>query len=120
MIFLVKPLESPVKVIFMIFAKVAMLITTGLLKNVKLTGISGSYWRADRKKQPLQRISGIVFFTAEDLDAYEKAKEEAAKYDHRRLGKQLDLFSFHDEGVGFPFFHPKGKLVINVMTAIHA
>jgi threonyl-tRNA synthetase len=91
--------------------------STGLLKNVKLTNISGSYWRADRNGQQLQRISGIVFFTAQDLADYEKAKEEAAKYDHRRLGKQLDLFSFHDEGVGFPFFHPKGKLVINLMIA---
>lgn len=91
--------------------------TTGLLKNVKLTGISGSYWRADRSKQPLQRISGIVFFTAQDLAEYERKKEEAAKYDHRKIGKQLDLFSFHDEGVGFPFFHPKGKLVLNLMTA---
>ncbi len=91
--------------------------STGLLKNLKLNNISGSYWRADRNGQALQRISGIVFFTAKDLADYEKAKEEAAKYDHRRLGKQLDLFSFHDEGVGFPFFHPKGKLVLNLMTA---
>lgn len=90
--------------------------TTGLLKNIKLTSISGSYWRADRNGQPLQRISGIAFFTADDLAEYEHKKEEAAKYDHRRLGKQLDLFSFHEEGVGFPFFHPKGKLVINLMT----
>ena len=89
---------------------------TGLLKQVKLTGISGSYWRAERTNQALQRISGIVFFTQEELQAHEKAKEEAAKYDHRRIGKQLDLFSFHDEGVGFPFFHPKGKLVINLMV----
>ena len=72
--------------------------STGMLKNVKLTHISGSYWRADRSKQALQRISGIVFFTAHDLAAHEKAKEEAAKYDHRKIGKQLDLFSFHDEG----------------------
>ncbi len=91
--------------------------STGMLKNVKLTQISGSYWRADRSKQALQRISGIVFFTAQDLADYERKKEEAAKYDHRKIGKQLDLFSFHDEGVGFPFFHPKGKLVINLMTA---
>lgn len=91
--------------------------STGMLKNVKLIQISGSYWRADRSKQALQRISGIVFFTAQDLADYERKKEEAAKYDHRKIGKQLDLFSFHDEGVGFPFFHPKGKLVINLMTA---
>lgn len=89
--------------------------TTGLLKNIKLTAISGSYWRADRNGQKLQRISGIAFFSPEDLAEYERKKEEAAKYDHRRLGKQLDLFSFHEEGVGFPFFHPKGKLVINLM-----
>ncbi len=91
--------------------------STGLLKNIKLTTISGSYWRADRNGQALQRIGGIAFFTAQDLADHEKVKEEAAKYDHRRLGKQLDLFSFHDEGVGFPFFHPKGKLVLNLMTA---
>lgn len=89
--------------------------STGLLKNIKLTAISGSYWRADRNGQKLQRISGIAFFSPEDLAEHERKKEEAAKYDHRRLGKQLDLFSFHEEGVGFPFFHPKGKLVINLM-----
>src|ERR1700733_745821 len=90
--------------------------STGLLKNIKLTGISGSYWRADRSKQALQRISGHAMSQAQELANYEKTKEEAALYDHRRLGKQLDLFSFHEEGVGFPFFHPNGKLVINLMT----
>lgn len=90
--------------------------STGLLKNVKLMNISGSYWRADRSKQALQRISGVVFFTQQDMQAWEKAREEAMKYDHRRLGKQLDLFSFHDEGVGFPFFHPKGKLIFNLLV----
>jgi threonyl-tRNA synthetase len=90
---------------------------TGLLKHFKLQSISGSYWRADRDSQPLQRISGVVFFTQEELDAYEKHQLELHMYDHRRLGKQLDLFSFHDEGVGFPFFHPKGKRVINALTA---
>ena len=89
---------------------------TSMLKNVKLTQISGSYWRADRSKQVLQRISGIVFFTPQDLVDYEKLKEEVAKYDHRRLGKQLDLFSFHDEGVGFPFFHPKGKIMFDLLV----
>ena len=89
--------------------------STGQLKNVKLLGISGAYWRADKNKQALQRISGTAFFTAEELEAYLKRKEEAAQFDHRRLGKQLDLFSFHKEGVGFPFFHPKGKLIINLL-----
>lgn len=88
---------------------------TGQLKHFKLTGISGSYWRADRDGTALQRISGVIFPTKEALEAYEKQIEEAMMYDHRRLGKQLDLFSFHDEGVGFPFFHPKGKTVLNTM-----
>ncbi len=88
---------------------------TGLLKNFKLLNLSGSYWRADRNKQPLQRISGTVFFTPKELRLYEKKREEALKYDHRKLGRELDLFSFHEEGPGFPFFHPKGKVVINVL-----
>lgn len=91
--------------------------STGLLKHFKLLGISGSYWRANREDQALQRISGVVFNTAKELRLYLKRREEALKYDHRKLGKQLDLFSFHDEGVGFPFFHPKGKIILNVMAA---
>ncbi len=91
--------------------------STGMLKHVKLTAISGSYWRANKEGQALQRISGIVFPTQEELDAYEQHQLDLQLYDHRRLGKQLDLFSFHDEGVGFPFFHPKGKRVINALTA---
>jgi len=90
--------------------------STGKLKHVKLTNISGAYWRADKKNQPLQRIYGVVFFTEKDLKDYEKKIEEAKLYDHRRLGKQLDLFSFHEAGVGFPFFHPKGKTIINLLT----
>lgn len=90
---------------------------TNQLKYFKLTGISGSYWRADRDGIPLQRISGVVFPTQEEFDAYEKQIEEAMMYDHRKLGKQLDLFSFHDEGVGFPFFHPKGKTILNIMRS---
>jgi len=90
--------------------------STGKLKNFKLLGISGSYWRANREGQALQRISGTAFPTAKELRSYEKHREQALKYDHRKLGKQLDLFSFHEEGVGFPFFHPKGKKVLNIMT----
>jgi len=89
--------------------------STGLLKNFKLLAISGSYWRADKTKAVLQRISGTAFFTAEELEAHLKHKEELALYDHRKIGKQLDLFSFHQEGVGFPFFHPKGQLIIKTM-----
>lgn len=91
--------------------------STGELKNFKLTGLAGSYWRADKTKQPLQRIAGTAFITAQDLADYEHQREEAAKYDHRKLGKQMDLFSFQEEGPGFPFFHPKGKVIINIMVA---
>ncbi len=91
--------------------------TTGQLKHFKLLGISGSYWRADRNDQALQRISGVVFFTEKELNDYLALREEALKYDHRKIGKQMDLFSFHDEGIGFPFFHPKGKVILNVMAA---
>jgi threonyl-tRNA synthetase len=90
--------------------------STGMLKHFKLLNISGSYWRADKNNQPLQRIFGTIFFTAQELIDYEKRIEEAHMYDHRRLGKQLDLFSFHEEGVGFPFFHAKGKKILNILT----
>lgn len=86
---------------------------TGLLKHVKLTGISGSYWRGNRDNQALQRITGTVFPTAKELRSYERKQQEALKYDHRKLGKELELFSFHEEGPGFPFYHPHGKTIIN-------
>lgn len=85
----------------------------GEVKFFKLTSISGSYWRARRDGQPLQRITGIAFATQEDMDAYLKALEDAEKYDHRRLGRELDLFSFHDEAPGMPFFHAKGLTLYN-------
>ncbi|TET05812.1 threonine--tRNA ligase [Candidatus Dependentiae bacterium] len=90
--------------------------STGQIKHFKLLNLSGSYWRADKTKPALQRISGTAFFTTEDLEEYEQLKEEAAKYDHRKLGQQLDLFSFHEEGPGFVFFHPKGKTIITLLT----
>lgn len=89
--------------------------STGQIKYFKLLNLSGSYWRGNRDGQALQRITGTAFLTEQDLINYEKRCEEAQMYDHRRLGKQLDLFSFHLEGVGFPFFHPKGKTIITVM-----
>lgn len=89
--------------------------TTGELAHFKLLNISGAYWRGDKKNQALQRITGTAFFTAKELAEYEKLKEEAAMYDHRKLGKQMDLFSFHEEGVGFPFFHPKGMRILNAL-----
>jgi len=89
--------------------------STGLLKHFKLTNLSGAYWRADKKNQALQRINGVVLPSAKELRIYEKRVEEAKLYDHRKLGKELELFSFHEEGVGFPFFHPNGKAVINTL-----
>lgn len=88
---------------------------TSQIKYFELTGISGSYWRADRNNQALQRISGTAFLTQEDFDAYKQQRAQAELYDHRKLGKQLDLFSFQDEGPGFPFYHPKGKAILNVL-----
>ena len=89
--------------------------TTGLLKNVKLQEFQAPIG-ARTIKASIATDQWRCLLYQQDMDAWEKAREEAAKYDHRRLGKQLDLFSFHDEGVGFPFFHPKGKLVLNLMT----
>lgn len=91
--------------------------STGDIKYFKLLGLSGSYWRADKNNQALQRIHGTAFFTEQELLDFEKHREDIQQYDHRRLGKQLDYFSFHEEGVGFPFFHPKGKSVINTLIS---
>lgn len=85
----------------------------GQIKYFKLTGLSGSYWRADRNGQPLQRIHGVAFLSQEEMDEYFRKIEEAKTYDHRVLGKQLDLFSFHDECAGMAFFHPKGLRIYN-------
>ena len=90
--------------------------STGEIKHFKLLGISGAYWRADPDNDALQRINGTAFFSAEDLKQWEKNREEAAKYDHRKLGKELDLFSFQEEGTGFPFFHQKGQKVWQVLS----
>ena len=90
--------------------------STSALQYFKLLGVSGSYWRANKANQVLQRIHGTAFFTQKELDAFQQQREQALMYDHRRLGKQLDLFSFHEEGVGFPFFHPKGQRVITTLV----
>lgn len=90
---------------------------TGDVKHFVLQAISGSYWRANKDGQALQRISGTAFATEQELKEYLQRLEDLKEYDHRRLGKQLDLFSFHEEGVGFPFFHPKGQRVLKVMEA---
>jgi threonyl-tRNA synthetase len=89
----------------------------GEIKYFKLTAVSGSYWRADRSGIALQRISGVAFLTQEELDAHFLRIEEAQKYDHRLLGQQLDLFSFHEESAGGVFFHDKGNKVFNLLVA---
>lgn len=87
--------------------------STGKVKTFKLMTVAGAYWRGDSKNKMLQRIYATAFFSKEDLDHYLFVREEAEKRDHRKLGKQLDLFSFHEEGPGFPFFHPKGMILRN-------
>ena len=79
----------------------------------KLTKIAGAYWRGSEKKPMLTRIYGLAFETKKELDEYLKILEEAKKRDHRKIGKELDLFSFHEEGPGFPFWHPKGTILYN-------
>ncbi len=84
---------------------------TRFLENVKLTKISGAYWRGDSTQDQLQRIYGTAWATKKELRAYLKMMEEAEKRDHRKLGKALDLFHFHDEAVGAVFWHPKGWIL---------
>ncbi len=87
--------------------------STGEIKAFKLLSLAGAYWRGDAKNKMLQRIYGTAFYEKKDLKKFLHVLEEAKKRDHRKLGEQLDLFSFHEEGPGFPFFHPKGMVVIN-------
>jgi len=89
---------------------------TGWLKHVKLTSVSGAYWRADAEREQLVRVYGTAFFSKGDLAEYLHVLEEAKKRDHRVLGEQLDLFSFHDDAPGFPFFHPNGTELFNLLT----
>ncbi len=85
---------------------------TGKLKAFKLLAISGAYWKGDSEREQMQRIYGTAFATQEELDAWVKQREEAEKRDHRRLGKELDLFSVQEDyGQGLIFFHPKGGIV---------
>ncbi|MCP4344656.1 MAG: threonine--tRNA ligase [Desulfobacterales bacterium] len=87
----------------------------GFVKAFKLTKVSGAYWRADQSKAQLQRIYGTAFFDKKDLKEHLHFIEEAKKRNHRKLGLALDLFSFHDEAPGMPFFHPKGMAVWNTL-----
>ncbi len=89
--------------------------STGKVKVFKLMTVAGAYWRGDAKNKMLQRIYATAFFNKEDLEHFLFVRAEAEKRDHRKLGKQLDLFSFHEEGPGFPFFHPKGMVLRNML-----
>lgn len=86
---------------------------TGVVKAVKLLASSGAYWRGDENRPMLQRIYGVSFPKKKMLDEHLELLEEAKKRDHRKLGKELDLFSFHEEGLGFPFWHAKGSILYN-------
>ena len=88
---------------------------TGKIKAFKLLTVAGAYWRGDEKNKMLQRIYGISFDSKEALNNYLHLLEEAKRRDHRKIGKELDLFSFHEEGIGFPFFHPKGMIIRNLL-----
>jgi len=90
--------------------------STGQLKYFKLLNIAGAYWRGDEKNPMLQRIYGTAFFTKEELDTFLTLQEEARKRDHRKLGKELDLFSMHPEGgPGLIYWHPRGALVKRII-----
>ncbi|MFP4107529.1 MAG: threonine--tRNA ligase [Desulfonatronovibrio sp.] len=89
---------------------------TGYLKAFKLTSVAGAYWRGDENRPMLQRIYGTAFASPKDLKKYLAQLEEAKKRDHRKLGVQLDLFSFSEEaGPGMPIFHPKGALIRTIL-----
>ena len=89
------------------------LLSTKKIKAIKLLSIAGAYWRGDSDNKMLQRIYGIAFEKQSQLEEYITRREEAEKRDHRKLGKELDLFSMHEEGPGFPFFHPNGMVLRN-------
>ena len=97
---------------FIDFCRGPHLPDTSKIKAFKLLSIAGAYWKGDEHNKQLQRIYGTAFFSAKDLDAYLKQVEEAKKRDHRKLGKELDLFSIQElAGPGLIFFHPKGGII---------
>jgi threonyl-tRNA synthetase len=91
--------------------------STGMIKAFKLTKVAGAYWRGDAKRDALMRIYGTAFFLQKELDEHLALIEEAKKRDHRIVGRQMGLFSFHEEGPGFAFWHPKG---VALLTAIES
>lgn len=105
------------KVMFVDLCRGGHLEHTGQVGAFKLTKISGAYWRGDEKRPMLQRIYGVAFKTQEELNDYVKQQEEAKKRDHRKLGMELDLFQFNDISPGAAFYHPKGAILFNELTA---
>lgn len=91
--------------------------STGVIKAIKLTSVAGAYWRGDSDRKMLQRIYGTSFPSQEELQEYLDKIEEAKKRDHRKIGKEMDLFAIFDEGPGFPFFLPKGMIIRNELEA---
>lgn len=98
---------------FLDLCKGPHLLSTKKIKAIKLLSIAGAYWRGDSNNKMLQRLYGIAFEKQSQLEEYITRREEAEKRDHRKLGKELDLFSMHEEGPGFPFFHPNGMILRN-------
>ena len=86
---------------------------TSVIKAVKLTSVAGAYWRGDSDNKMLQRIYGTSFPSQQELDEHLAKIEEAKKRDHRKIGKEMDLFAIYEEGPGFPFFLPKGMIIRN-------
>lgn len=97
---------------FLDFCRGPHIPSTGRIKAFKLLSVAGAHWKGDEKSHPMQRIYGTAFFTKKDLDEYINQLEEAKKRDHRRIGKELDLFSIQDDaGPGLVFWHPKGGVI---------
>ena len=90
--------------------------STGWIQHFKLLNVAGAYWRGDEANQMLQRIYGTSWPTKKELDEYIEHLKEAKERDHRKLGKELDLFSFHKESPASPFFHPKGAIIYNELV----
>jgi threonyl-tRNA synthetase len=99
------------------FCKGPHVISTGRLGVFKLLSVAGAYWLGDEKNKMLQRIYGTAFFSKKELAEHLKLLEEARKRDHRKLGRELGLFSFHHEAPASPFFHPKGAAIYNELIA---
>ena len=104
----------------MIYVVARMYPATGFLKAFKLTKLAGAYWRGDSNNEMLQRIYGTAWTDKKSLELYLKSVEEAEKRDHRKIGKNLDLFHFQEEAPGMVFWHPNGWTIYQQIEAIYA